>query len=157
MQKTIIKAIGRLKEAWLREGVDMYVERLKPFTNLQIVELPEGHSGSAKPDIEKTKRIEAEALLKNLPADRILVALDESGKNLKSSDFSKILADWNAQGKTAYFTIGGSWGLDSSVLGQADFVLSLGKMTLSHGLARLVLTEQLYRAHSILAGKAYHK
>jgi 23S rRNA (pseudouridine1915-N3)-methyltransferase len=157
MDRTIIRAIGRLNEAWLREGVDMYVERSKPFTNLQIIELSEGHSGSAKPDIEKTRRIEGEALLKGLPEDSILIALDETGRELRSTDFASRIADWKTAGKTVCFVIGGSWGLDKQVLQKADFTLSLGKMTLPHGLARLMLAEQLYRAFSILAGKAYHK
>jgi len=157
MNKTIIRAIGRLNEAWLREGVDMYVDRSKPFTHLQIIELPEGHGGSAKPDIEKTKKTEALALLKGLPPDATLIALDETGKELPSAGFSVRLADWQAGGKTICFLIGGSWGLDEEVLQRADFVLSFGRLTLPHGLARLILTEQLYRAFSILAGKAYHK
>jgi 23S rRNA (pseudouridine1915-N3)-methyltransferase len=157
MNKTIIRAIGRLNEAWLRDGVDMYVERCKPFTNLQIIELPEGHGGSAKPDTEKAKSTEAEALLKGLPPDAALVALDETGKTLTSSGFSERLASWKAEGKTVCFAIGGSWGLEATILEKADLVLSLGKITLPHGLARLVLVEQIYRAHSILAGKAYHK
>jgi 23S rRNA (pseudouridine1915-N3)-methyltransferase len=157
MQKTIIRAIGRLNETWLREGVDMYVERCKPFARIEIIELPEGHRGSSKPDIEKAKRTEAEALQKGLPADRILVALDENGTQLASAAFSARLGEWSTAGKPVCFVIGGSWGLTDAILEQSDLVLSLGRMTLPHGLARLILTEQIYRAHSILAGKAYHK
>lgn len=157
MNKTLIRAIGRLNEAWLREGVDMYVDRCKPFTNLQVIELPEGHGGSAKPDIEKAKHIEAEALSKGLPPDAALVALDETGKSLTSAGLAERLASWKAEGKTVCFAIGGSWGLGAEILKKADLTLSLGKITLPHGLARLILAEQIYRAHSILAGKAYHK
>lgn len=157
MNSTTIRAIGRLNEAWLREGVDMYVERCRPFTNLQIIELPEGHGGSAKPDIEKAKKIEAQAILKGLPADAALVALDETGSSLTSAGLAERLAGWKTEGRTVCFAIGGSWGLDAEILRKADFSLSLGKITLPHGLARLVLAEQIYRAHSIMAGKAYHK
>jgi 23S rRNA (pseudouridine1915-N3)-methyltransferase len=157
MNKVVIRAIGRLNEAWLREGVDMYVDRSKPYIKIEIIELPEGHGGSTKPDIEKTKRIEGKALLKGLPPDAVLVVLDETGKELTSINFSVRLADWQAAGKTACFVIGGSWGLDKELLKKADFVLSFGKLTLPHSLARLLLAEQLYRAACIQTGKAYHK
>lgn len=157
MNRIIVRAIGKLNEAWLREGVDMYVERCKPYAQIQIIELPEGHAGSAKPDLPKTRRLEAEALLKSRQKDAFYVALDETGKELTSETLAKKLNDLGQEGRMPIFLIGGSWGLDEGVRTEADFVLSLGKMTLPHGLARLVLAEQLYRALSINAGKAYHK
>lgn len=157
MNYLIIRAIGKIPETWQRQGVDMYVDRLKTMAKVEVIELPEGHKGSDKPDVNKTKKAEAESLLKNLPEPHSLVVLDETGKDLTSPEFAAKLQDWGFSGKPVVFAIGGSWGVDKTVLGQADFVLSLGKGTLPHGLARIVLAEQLYRAAMINSGKTYHK
>lgn len=157
MNNLIIRAIGKIPEPWQRQGVDMYVDRLKPMAKIEVIELPEGHQGSDKPDVKKAKTAEARSLLKNLPASHTLVVLDETGKSLTSVEFADRLNDWGFSGKPVVFVVGGSWGMDKSVLEQADFILSLGKMTLPHGVARIVLAEQLYRATMIQAGKTYHK
>ena len=157
MKKITIRAIGRSTEPWQREGVDMYVDRLKPFVKLEIIELPEGHQGSPKPDLIKTRAREAAALLKGCPEGSWIVALDEKGTELASSALPSALVTWASGGREIVFLIGGSWGLDPAVRSRADTVLSLGKLTLPHGLARIVLLEQLYRAAMIRSGKTYHK
>lgn len=135
----------------------MYVERLKPHAKLEIVELPEGHGGSAKPDLKKTLSREADSLLKGIPEECMIVALDETGREFASPVFAESLEGWGSGGREIIFLIGGSWGLDKSVRDRADVVISLGKLTLPHGLCRIVLLEQLYRAAMIRSGKRYHK
>ncbi len=158
MLKLKIRAIGRLSEPWIRSGVDMYVDRITPLAELEIIELPEGSKGSAKPDIVRAKAAEAEALLKGLGRDDILIALDETGREWTSEAFATELDHWTDHGsRTVVFAIGGSWGLDGAVKERATALLSLGKMTFPHGLARLLLTEQLYRARMIQEGRTYHK
>lgn len=158
MMKLKIRAIGRLGEDWQKEAVDIYVNRLKPLSPIEIVELPEGHGGSAKPDPEKTRKIEEESLLKSIPSDAFVVALDETGKEYLSPAFADRMDDWSSQGaRMVIFLIGGSWGLSDGVRKRADTVLSLGKLTIPHALARIVLVEQLYRAAMIRSGKTYHK
>ncbi|MBI5654206.1 23S rRNA (pseudouridine(1915)-N(3))-methyltransferase RlmH [Candidatus Uhrbacteria bacterium] len=158
MLSLTIRAIGKLPEDWMRQGVDMYVDRLKPLAKIGLIELPEGHKGASKPDVNKTKKTEGESLLKGLPPDALVVALDETGRSLSTQEFTAKLDEWSPDGSRAlFFLIGGSWGLDKDVLKRADAVISLGKMTLPHGLARLVLLEQLYRANMIKAGRTYHK
>jgi 23S rRNA (pseudouridine1915-N3)-methyltransferase len=157
MKNLIIRAIGKPTDSWQREAIHMYVERLRPFTDLTVVELPEGHGGSAKPNESKTKEIEAISLLKGIPKDAFIVALDETGKSLTSPALSKKMAEWSDGGRTIAFLIGGSWGLHESVLKQANVTLSFGPMTLPHNLARIVLLEQIYRAAMIQSGKTYHK
>lgn len=157
MKKTIIRAIGRPAEAWQREAIHTYVDRLKPFGGVETIELPEGHGGSVRPDIAKTLKAEAASLLKGTPENAYIVALDGRGKPLTSEQFASLAAEWEAEGTTAVFLIGGSWGLDASVLKRANLVLSLGPITLPHMLARIVLLEQLYRAAMIRSGKTYHK
>jgi len=139
------------------EAASTYLTRLKPHANVDIVELPEGHGGSAKPDLTKTKKVEAESLLKGIPDNAFVIALDETGKELDSPTFAAKLAEWTASSQPIIFAIGGSWGLDESVRQRADFTLSFGKMTWPHAMARVMLLEQLYRAAMISTGKPYHK
>lgn len=158
MLSLTIRAIGKVPEEWMRQGVDMYVDRLDKLAKINIVELPEGQKGASKPDVKKTKTTEGESLLKGLPPDAFIIALDETGKGLTSQEFSSRLLEWSTEGtRTLCFLIGGSWGMDDKVLEQADAVISLGKMTMPHGLARIALLEQLYRANMIQSGRTYHK
>ncbi len=136
----------------------MYVERLLPFGGVDIVELPEGHGGAKKPDQTKTRETEAASLLKGIPKEAFVIALDEQGKPLSSPDLAQRLQDWSSDGsRPVVFLIGGSWGLDPSIRTRADIILSFGPLTLPHNLARIVLLEQLYRARMITAGREYHK
>jgi 23S rRNA (pseudouridine1915-N3)-methyltransferase len=157
MIKARIRCVGKPSESWHQQAIHSYEERLAPFAHLETVELQEGHKNSAKPDIAKTKAIEAESLLKGIPKDAWVVALDETGKELDSPTLAKSIAEWTEGGRTVVFLIGGSWGLDASVKERANAVLSFGKITLPHALARIILLEQLYRAAMINAGKTYHK
>ncbi len=157
MSKHILRVIGGLQESWQKEAAQMYLERLSPYLHLDIIELPEGSKGTAKPDIEKTKRIEADSLLKSIPDNAWVVALDETGKTMTSLQFSQQLTTWSSNHQSIVFLIGGSWGLSEQVKKRADAILSFGSMTLPHALARIVLLEQLYRAAMISAGKTYHK
>ena len=157
MRKYIIRAIGKPKEAWQKEAISEYKKRLKAFGKVEIIELPEGSAGAKKPDEYKTKTKEAEALLSPLPDDAFIIALDETGKNLSSEDFTKRIEKESESGCAIVLLLGGSWGLSDEVRKRADLVLSFGKETLPHILARIVLLEQLYRAETILKGKTYHK
>ncbi len=157
MQRLIIRAIGKIPQGWQREGVAEYIERLQPFAQVSVVELPEGHEGSAKPDLVRTRQAEAVSLLKGIPEEAVIIVLDETGKIYTSTEFAERVSDWGEGGKTLVFLIGGSWGLDPSVRERANAVVSFGKMTFPHALARIVLLEQLYRTAMIQSGKTYHK
>jgi 23S rRNA (pseudouridine1915-N3)-methyltransferase len=157
MKNLILRAIGKMQESWHQQAIHTYMERLKPFASIQVIELPEGHQGSAKPNEVKTKETEGESLLKGIPKEAWVVALDETGRELDSSSLAAALADWGGNGRPLVFLIGGSWGLSRAVKERADAVLSLGRITLPHALARIVLMEQLYRAAMINTGKTYHK
>ena len=158
MKTLIIRAIGRPTDAWQTQAIHMYQERLELFSGVDIIELPEGHGGAKKPDGAKTRSVEASALLKGIPKDAFLVALDEQGASLPSPSLARKLEDWSNHGqRPVVFLIGGSWGLDASIRERTDAVLSFGPMTLPHNLARIVLLEQLYRARMIAAGREYHK
>jgi 23S rRNA (pseudouridine1915-N3)-methyltransferase len=156
MRKITIRAVGRLPEPWTREAEESYLKRLKPFAKLEIIEVAEGQKGSSKPDPERVKASEADALLKGIDANDVVIALDEHGKEFSSVAFAAKLETWN-RGEKLIFVIGGSWGLHASIRNRANLTLSLGAMTYPHALGRIVLLEQLYRAMTIASGKEYHK
>ena len=156
MKNLVIRAIGRLPEPWQKEAIHSYKKRLEAFGGIEIIELSEGHKGSAKPDIERVKKLESEELLKGIPENAMIVACDEHGKSLDSIDFSETLEAFGLSGPV-YFLIGGSWGFDEEVKKRANLTISFGKMVFPHGLVRIMLIEQIYRAKMIAGGREYHK
>lgn len=157
MHRLLFRVIGSPQESWQQEAIDQYLERLQPFARLEVIELEEQHGGTADPDPNRVRLREANHLLKNIPAGAHLIALDSQGKSWPSEQFATHLDELGQRGQSIVFLIGGSWGLDESVLKKANETISFGKQTLPHILARIVLLEQLYRAESILKGKSYHK
>lgn len=154
-----IASIGRLKNGGERVLVDRYVKRLASARSqglgpLTEVELPEARQSSAG----ERQADEAARLLKLVADADLIVALDERGKTIGSTDFARWIGAKRDQGcRHATFLIGGPDGLGEAVVRSATFKLSLGPMTLPHGLARAVLAEQLYRAATILSGHPYHR
>ena len=143
-------AIGRLRDGPEAELFNRYAERLRP--RLDLTELPEGRGAPAE-----VKRREGEALLAALPQAAFVIALDLGGAEPDSVALAKSLDRWLEQGRPVCFLIGGAEGLDAPVIARADHVLSLGRMTWPHFLARAMLAEQIYRARSIAQGHPYHR
>ena len=136
-----ILAIGKLKRAWVAEGVAFYRKRLP---GLEVVELK-----------DSTPAKEAEAIrAARKPAER-LVLLSEEGRQLNSVNLADLLGGWASE--RLALVIGGADGHDPSLKQQADALLSLSALTFPHELARLMLVEQLYRASTILQGGPYHR
>ncbi len=140
--------------------VDRYVQRFGQiagalgFGAVEITEIVENRARTAA----ERKLAEAAALRKKIPADARLVALDENGKTIGSADLARFLDEArNDSARNLCFVIGGPDGLDKQLAGEAALILSLGRITLPHGLARAVLAEQLYRAATILSGHPYHR
>jgi len=154
-KQLIIHCIGSLQKQWQKEAIHMFCTRIKPYGGIKIIEHSEGHQKSNKPNIENTKKIEAQKIIKSLQKDSFIIALDEQGDNSSSIQFAKKLNEHNQE--IIEFIIGGSWGLDKTILNQANLILSFGKITLPHSLARIVLLEQLYRSDTINNNKKYHK
>lgn len=151
MKLTVI-SVGKDRSGLFGPGVQEYAKRLSHVAKLELVELPESkRSGDA------AKKDEADAILERLDSSDVLVALDERGKSLSSTQWAAWLEQHRAVGRHVVCVIGGDEGLDDSVRRRAQLTLSLSAMTLPHRLARLVLMEQLYRAFSILRGEPYHK
>jgi 23S rRNA (pseudouridine1915-N3)-methyltransferase len=158
--RIVLAAVGRLKESAERDIVDRYVGRFDAVGRklglgpIDIVELGESRAASA----EVRKADEAQRLLKAVAPAGYRIALDEGGKSLTSAAFAKLLAARRDAGvKVIGVMIGGPDGHGAAALAAADLRLSLGAMTLPHGLARAVLAEQLYRTATILSGHPYHR
>jgi len=143
-------AVGKVGRGPEAELFARYCDRLRP--RLSVVEIAEGRGGA----VEKRRR-EAAALLAAVPAAAFVVALDLGGKAPDSETFAALLTRWLDAGRPVAFVIGGAEGLDASVLGRADYVLSLGRLTWPHLLARVLLAEQLFRARAIAASHPYHR
>jgi 23S rRNA (pseudouridine1915-N3)-methyltransferase len=150
-----IVAVGRLR-GWAAEGCDDYLDRLRRYFPVEVVEVPEEDMNRRSP--EEVLAAEGERLLKRLPAKAYVIALDrERGAHLCSEEFSRKLSAVGVSGQSRVaFVLGGPLGLAPEVLGRADERLSFGPITLPHALARVVLLEQLYRAAKIERGEKYH-
>lgn len=156
MHKLRIFTVGAPHENWQREAIHSFHTRLTPFAQLEVLELTDGASGSAKPDPNRVREKEGEAILK-ATGEIPYIALDERGKNLNSQEWADLVKEQAETGQTLGFVIGGAWGLSDAVRNKAIKTVSFGKQTAPHILARILLLEQLYRAETILKGKEYHK
>lgn len=158
--RILIAAIGRLKDKGERELYERYAERIDAYAKpiaigpIQITEIPESRAVS----VAQRKADEADALLKALVRCQSVIALDETGKGLSSVAFSKYLGKQRDAGLSPLgFAIGGPDGHGEALLSAAHLKLSLGPMTFPHGLVRVLLAEQIYRAATLLAGHPYHR
>ncbi len=148
---TIIAA-GRLKAGPLKDLCDEYRRRIPLALEIREVEERRPLSG------DERKQREGALILKELPKGALAIALDERGKTYDSAGFAKQLAAWRTQsGDNLAFVVGGADGLAPAVLEKAAARLAFGTMTWPHMLARAMLLEQLYRAHTILTGHPYHR
>lgn len=155
--KIKIIALGKIKEKFLKDGIDEFLKRLTPYANIEICEL----SAIEIKDDNLTDKIliqEGEKILSNIKKDSFVITLEINGTNLSSEQFaSKIEEITNNGYNEIVFVIGSSCGLSKEVSKRADFRLSLSKMTFLHQFTRLLLLEQIYRAFKISKGGTYHK
>jgi len=158
--RLIVAAVGRLKDDAERQLVEKYRSRLDALARRVALapvgwhETPESRAATAA----QRKQEEGAALLKVAGPSSAVIALDEHGRMLSSEAFARHLARLRDDGaKSAALLLGGPDGMAPGVLEAAQLVFSLGAITLPHGLARIVLAEQLYRAATILAGHPYHR
>lgn len=155
--KIKVIALGKIKEKFLKDGIDEFIKRLKPYTSIEIIEL---NPIEIKDDnlIQKTLELEAEKILSNIKQDSYVITLEIQGKQLSSEDFAQKINEITISGTSELlFVIGSSCGIAQSVSQRANFKLSFSKMTFLHQFARLILVEQIYRAFKILKNETYHK
>ncbi|MDE0723479.1 MAG: 23S rRNA (pseudouridine(1915)-N(3))-methyltransferase RlmH [Alphaproteobacteria bacterium] len=152
--KAIILATGKCRDKHLLALEAEYIKRLKPFLPTSIIELPHGKNTGG----EALKLEESKTQLSKIPSSAKVIALDERGKGLTTPEFSKKLSNFQDSGTNeVYFIIGGSDGLHQDIRDRANLVLSLSKLTFPHQMVRPIITEQIYRAATIIAGHPYHR
>jgi 23S rRNA (pseudouridine1915-N3)-methyltransferase len=153
--RLVVAAVGKPRDRHLAAAIDEYETRAARYWPLVVAEVREASGRGVSP--AETRRREGERLLERLPDGAMLVACDERGERLDSSDFAALLVGARDAARTVAFIIGGAYGLDDAVRRAAGRSLQLASWTLPHELARLVLAEQLYRAGTIARGEPYHK
>jgi 23S rRNA (pseudouridine1915-N3)-methyltransferase len=145
--------VGKTTTPFVKDGLDIYFNRLKHYCKFEVLELPDGKLK----DPEKQKEAEALAILKAIKPDDFLVLLDEKGVNPTSREFAQYLQKkMNAGTKQLVLLVGGAFGFTKEVYDRADYQLSFSKMTFSHEMIRVFIAEQVYRAFTILKGESYH-
>jgi len=153
--KIIILTLGKTSASYLREGTSIYLDRLKHYAKLEYKELPDVPAKGLSPDGLKEK--EGEQLIKQLKQDDHVLLLDENGEHFSSRSFAEMLQRrMNSGVKQLVLIIGGAFGFSDAMYSRANGKISFSKMTYSHEMIRLLLVEQLYRAHTILKGESYH-
>ncbi|MDX2157816.1 MAG: 23S rRNA (pseudouridine(1915)-N(3))-methyltransferase RlmH [Hyphomicrobiaceae bacterium] len=158
MRLTVV-GVGRLKDDAERQLVDRYLERLKGGRSIGLSPVAEKEIAEARhASATERQEFEAQRLLQIARDADLLVVLDAAGRQFSSASFAKWLgAERDRGARHAAFLLGGPDGHGQAALDAAQMRLSLGMMTLPHGLARVLLVEQLYRATTILAGHPYHR
>ena len=148
--------VGKTDVAWVRNGFDLYVSRLRHYVPFDLVEIPELKNVSAL-SREQIREKEGELVLGRLKGSDFVTLLDEKGRQLRSLEFASDLErKMTRGGRDLVYVVGGAYGFSPGVYDRADALLSLSKMTFSHQMVRTIFAEQLYRAFTIIRGEPYH-
>ena len=151
-----ILSVGHKMPAWIQDGFQEYARRMPPEIRVELVELKPEERGPGRA-AAKAMDDEGVRILAAVPDGASLLALDERGKAISTQGLSVMLAEWMRDGSHPVFAIGGADGLSPQVKERAQKLVSLSALTLPHGLVRVVLAEQIYRAWTILARHPYHR
>jgi len=157
--KIKIYAIGKIKERYLKDGINEYLKRISSYSQIEIVEVNDSKvkDNPNESDIAKAKNEEGERVLKLVKND-YLIGLDMNKNEYTSEAFSEFLSKKMVEGGSSVsFVIGGSYGLSDALKARCNTSISLSKMTFLHQMTRLILLEQIYRAFKILNNETYHK
>ncbi|CDQ37957.1 23S rRNA (pseudouridine(1915)-N(3))-methyltransferase RlmH [Virgibacillus salexigens] len=158
--KITIVSVGKLKEKYLKQGIDEYLKRLNAYAKVSIIEVADEKApeNMSEAEMQEVKQKEGERILSHLSQDTYVITLEINGKMLSSEQFAKKMDELATYGKSKIaFVIGGSLGISDEVQKRSDLALSFSKMTFPHQLMRLVLLEQVYRGFRINRGEPYHK
>ena len=154
-----VVCIGKLKDAYLRDGVAEFVKRMRPYGGITITELNESKIGDKPSDADRKQVVdeEGERLLKAVPKNAYTVLLDVYGKTMSSEDLAKTVAKLEVYGiSDMAFIIGGAFGVSDELRKSVNYKLSFSPMTFTHQMVRLLLVEQIYRASKINRNELYH-
>jgi 23S rRNA (pseudouridine1915-N3)-methyltransferase len=153
-----IVAVGHRMPAWINAGCSEYAQRMPRESRIELIEVrPAARSGTGAKSVQQWLAVEAERIRAALPKRCFKVVLDERGRLSATADIARRIERWKQDGRDVAFVIGGADGTASALQQDADLLLSLSPLTLPHGLCRILLCEQLYRAVSLLAGHPYHR
>ena len=148
--------VGKTDVKWVKEGLDLYVSRLRHYAPFTLVEIPQLKNVSAFTQ-EQIREKEGELILKQVTPGDSVILLDERGKEYRSVEWAEWIRQRLARGgKGLVFVIGGAYGFSQAVYDRAEGMISLSRMTFSHQMVRTVFAEQLYRAFTIIRGEPYH-
>lgn len=152
----VIAAVGHKMPAWIESGFGEYAKRMPSDCRVHLKEIkPIERSGSKT--AETAMALERAKIEAALPKGARIIALDEHGKDLTSVQLAQLLTQWQQDGRDVAFIIGGADGLDAEFKKNADMLIRISSMTLPHGMVRVMLAEQLYRAWSITQNHPYHR
>ena len=155
MEVTML-TVGKTDVKWVKEGLDLYVSRLKHYVPFSLVEIPQ-LKGAASLSREQIREKEGELILRQVDPGDTVILLDEREKEYRSVEWAEALRKRLAHGgRGLVFVIGGAYGFSQKVYDRSDGLVSLSKMTFSHQMVRTVFAEQLYRAFTIIRGEPYH-
>ena len=154
--KITLLTVGKTDKDWVRQGMEIYVSRLKHYIPFSVVEIPELKNVSALTK-DQIKTREGELILKNIKPTDDLILLDERGKEYTSVELAKVIQDkLSYVGTDMVYVIGGAYGFSDAVYQRANSKISLSRMTFSHQMVRAIFVEQIYRAFTIIKGEPYH-
>jgi 23S rRNA (pseudouridine1915-N3)-methyltransferase len=152
----IIAAVGHKMPDWIASGFAEYAKRMPPECRIRLLEVkPVERSGSKT--AHTAMQLERSRIEAVLPKGVRIIALDEHGRDLTSVGLSQLLMQWQQDGRDTAFLIGGADGLDPALKARAEGLIRISSMTLPHGMVRVMLAEQLYRAWSITQNHPYHR
>lgn len=154
--KLLVVAVGHKMPDWITTGFKEYAKRMPREARIELIEIKPEPRTSGK-NVAQLMAAEAQRILSAVPQDALRIALDEQGAHLSTRQLAQRMQDWMGGGRDVAFIIGGADGLHESVKSSAQQLLALSSMTLPHGLVRVMLAEQLYRAHSLLHNHPYHR
>ncbi len=149
-------SVGTRMPKWVEQGFTEYAKRMPAECSLKLVEIPAGHRGKGA-DISRAVRDEGKRMLKAIPRDCLVIALEVKGREWSTEQLANKLTDWMGSGRDLVLLVGGPEGLATSCRERADMLWSLSPLTMPHPLVRVVLAEQLYRAWSLMSNHPYHR
>jgi 23S rRNA (pseudouridine1915-N3)-methyltransferase len=156
--KLVVLAVGQRMPAWVDAGFEEYARRMPRESPLKLVEIrAEPRAEHATGNAERAVEAEARRIDAAMPKGALKVVLDEHGRTCTTRELADRMAAWQMEGRDVAFIIGGADGLSAAIKRDAHVIWSLTPLTLPHGLARIVVAEQLYRAHTILKNHPYHR
>ena len=154
--KITLLTVGKTDIGWVRDGMDVYISRLKHYIPFTVNEIPELKNVSSM-SREQIRAKEGELILKHIRPSDELILLDGRGKEMSSVELARMMENrLSGSGRDIVFVIGGAYGFSCKVYDRSDSMLSLSRMTFSHQMVRVIFAEQLYRAFTIIKGEPYH-